>query len=38
MTNEAEAEKAIKALNGSMLRDRILDVNYARPRTERPAA
>ena len=38
MTNDAEAEKAIKALNGSMLRDRTLDVNYARPRPERPAA
>jgi RNA recognition motif-containing protein len=32
MTNEAEAEKAIRALNGSVLRDRTLDVNYARPR------
>jgi RNA recognition motif-containing protein len=38
MTNDAEAEKAIKALNGSILRDRALDVNYARPRPERPAA
>src|SRR5216684_6430671 len=38
MTNDADAEKAIKALNGSMLRDRTLDVNYARPRPERPAA
>ena len=37
MTNDAEAEKAIKALNGSILRDRTLDVNYARPRPERPA-
>ena len=36
--NDAEAEKAIKALNGSILRDRTLDVNYARPRPERPAA
>jgi len=35
MTNDAEAEKAIKALNGSILRDRTLDVNYARPRPER---
>ena len=35
MTNDAEA---IKALNGSILRDRTLDVNYARPRPERPAA
>ena len=38
MTNNAEAEKAIKALNGSILRDRTLDVNYARPRPQRPAA
>jgi RNA recognition motif-containing protein len=38
MNNDAEAEQAIKALNGSMLRDRTLDVNYARPRPERPAA
>ena len=38
MTNDAEAEKAIKALNGSILRDRTLDVNYARPRPARPAS
>jgi RNA recognition motif-containing protein len=38
MTNDAEAEKAIQALNGSILRDRTLDVSYARPRPERPAA
>ena len=38
MTNDAEAEKAIKALNGRILRDRTLGVNYARPRPERPAA
>jgi len=38
MTNEAEAEKAIKALNGSILRGRAVYVNYARPRPERPAA
>src|SRR6267143_6213737 len=38
MTNDADAEKAIKALNGSILRDRTLNVNYARPRPERPAA
>jgi RNA recognition motif-containing protein len=38
MTNDAEAEKAIKTLNGSILRDRTLDVNYARPRPQRPAA
>ena len=38
MTSDAEAEKAIKALNGSMLKDRTLEVNYARPRPQRPAA
>jgi RNA recognition motif-containing protein len=38
MTNDSEAEKAIRALNGSILRDRTLDVNYARPTPERPAA
>jgi len=38
MTNAAEAEKAIKALNGSILRDRTLSVSYARPRPEHPAA
>jgi RNA recognition motif-containing protein len=38
MTNDTEALKAIKGLNGSILRDRALDVNYARPRPERPAA
>jgi len=38
MTNEAEAEKAIRALNGSILRDRTLSVSYARHRPECPAA
>ena len=38
MTNEAEAEKAIKAPTGSILRDRTLSVDYARPRPKRPAA
>ena len=38
MTNKTEAEKAIQALNGSILRDRTLDVNYALPRPELPAA
>jgi RNA recognition motif-containing protein len=38
MTNDADAEKVIQALNGSILRDRTLNVNYARPRPERPAA
>ena len=35
MTNDAEAERAIKALNGSILQERTLIVNYARPRRER---
>jgi len=38
MRNATAAEKAIKALDGSTLRDRTLTVNYARPRPERPAA
>jgi len=38
MKNEADAEKAIKALNCSILRDRALNVSYAQPRPERPAA
>jgi RNA recognition motif-containing protein len=38
MTNRAEAERAIQALNGSILRDRTLSVSYALPRPERPAA
>jgi len=38
MSNESEAEKAIQALNGSILRGRALSVDYARPRPERPAA
>ena len=38
MTNEAEAEKAIQGLNGSILRDRALNVSYTRSRPERPAA
>jgi RNA recognition motif-containing protein len=37
-TNDAHAEKAIKELNGSILRDHTLNVEYARPRPERPAA
>ena len=32
MTNEGEAAKAIDAVNGSILRDRTLSVEYARPR------
>jgi cold-inducible RNA-binding protein len=38
MTNAPEAEKAIKGLNGSILRDHPLSVDYARPRPKRPAA
>jgi len=38
MTNDAHAEKAIKELNGSILRGHTLNVEYARPRPERPAA
>jgi RNA recognition motif-containing protein len=38
MTNGADAEKAIKELNGSILRGHTLNVEYARPRPERPAA
>src|SRR5713101_4084349 len=34
MKNEADAEKAIKALNCSILRDCALNVSYARPRPE----
>lgn len=35
MTNESEAEKAISALNGYNLGGRALNVNEARPKTER---
>jgi len=38
MTNKADADQAIRALNGTSLRDRPLVVDYARPRPERPAA
>lgn len=34
MTNEAEAEKAIAALNGATLDGRRLNVNEARPKTD----
>ena len=36
MPNQAEAEKAIAALNGKELRGRSITVNQARPREERP--
>jgi len=35
MTNEAEAEKAIAALNGANLDGRTLNVNEAKPKTDR---
>ena len=35
MTNDAEAEKAISALNGTELDGRALTINEARPKTER---
>jgi len=35
MTNDAEAERAITALNGTELNGRALTVNEARPKTER---
>jgi cold-inducible RNA-binding protein len=38
ITNESEAARAIKTLNGSTLRDRTLRVDYARPRRERRAS
>jgi len=38
MMNDADADKAIRELNGSILRGRTLNVEYARPRPERPAA
>ena len=38
MMNYADADKAIRELNGSILRGRTLNVEYARSRPERPAA
>lgn len=35
MTNEADAERAIAALNGSDMSGRALNVNEARPKTDR---
>jgi cold-inducible RNA-binding protein len=35
MTNEAEAERAIAALNGTDMSGRALNVNEARPKTDR---
>jgi cold-inducible RNA-binding protein len=36
MGSPEEAQKAIEAMNGSMLHDRALTVNIARPKEERP--
>jgi RNA recognition motif-containing protein len=36
MTNDADAAKAISALNGKDLEGRTLSVNEARPKTDRP--
>jgi RNA recognition motif-containing protein len=38
MMSDADADKAIQELNDSILRGRTLNVEYARPRPERPAA
>lgn len=37
MSNQAEAEKAISMFNDKPFNDRVLTVNIARPREERPA-
>ncbi len=37
MPNNAEADEAIKALNGSSLNGRAIKVNQAKPRGDRPA-
>jgi RNA recognition motif-containing protein len=36
MPNNSEADQAIKSLNDSMMKDRKITVNEARPRAERP--
>jgi RNA recognition motif-containing protein len=36
MTDAGEAEKAIAALNGSELGGRVLKINEAKPKTDRP--
>ncbi len=38
MPNQAEAQAAIRGLNGSQLGSRVLTVNEARQRAERPVA
>jgi RNA recognition motif-containing protein len=35
MPNNSEADQAIKALNGTLLKDRTIKVNQARPKKER---
>src|ERR1700724_448242 len=37
MSNDGEGEKAIAALNGTDLDGRTLNINEARPKTDRPA-
>jgi RNA recognition motif-containing protein len=37
-TNESEAAQAIEALNGGILRERTLSMEYAQPRIERRAS
>lgn len=37
MSNNSQADAAIKALNGRDLKGRTLTVNQARPKTERPS-
>lgn len=37
MTNDAEGQKAIDALNGTELDKKVISVSVARPRTERPS-
>lgn len=37
MSNDGEAEKAISAINGTNLDGRALNVNEARPKTDRPS-
>jgi len=37
MPNNSEADKAIKALNGTQLKGRDIKVNQAKPKSERPA-
>lgn len=36
MASQSESGKAISSLNGTSLEDRVIKVNYAKPREERP--